>query len=438
MLEYLQAIILIFIEALCCIIFFDNFFEKRFSKTSKRKSVWIERGLFLILCVFFYMFATIFNDKYIIKTIAIVTTIVLVMFGVYNGKILQILFLSVVYYGFVLLIDRVLIIFVLHVMNSNIKDLWSDPIRTSIISLLAKNILFLWILFIKRRFNVLGNFSFITDIEWVRFLFFPLISIISMTAFAVERDVMGNDVLIVSFGLIFLNFLVFFMIQDIIKGEREKREIQLSNERTKNQILMYEYMEGVYDEQRKQLHDFKNHMACLQGLLEENAYIAASEYLRIVNDGWIDETNYINVNHPIVNSVLNQKYKQAHKKGIAMVMLVNNLNSIPMKDEDIVIILSNLLDNAIEACEKVTLQSKIIRVRFWYEDNSIFISTKNPVDNPPKMINGKIYTTKTDDKTHGIGLGNIKSVVEKYGGEDIYSCENGYFTHSVIVRDNIF
>ena len=116
MLEYLQAIILIFIEALCCIIFFDNFFEKRFLKTSKRKSVWIERGLFLILCVFFYMFATIFNDKYIIKTIAIVTTIVLVMFGVYNGKILQILFLSVVYYGFVLLIDRVLIIYPFHIL----------------------------------------------------------------------------------------------------------------------------------------------------------------------------------------------------------------------------------------------------------------------------------------------------------------------------------
>ena len=91
---------------------------------------------------------------------------------------------------------------------------------------------------------------------------------------------------------------------------------------------MTEYMEGVYDEQRKQLHDFKNHMSCIQGLLKNHAYVEANDYLRNMNENWIDEVDYINTNHVIANSVLNQKYKQARKKGIAMILSVNDLQGM--------------------------------------------------------------------------------------------------------------
>ncbi|MBQ6993407.1 MAG: GHKL domain-containing protein [Lachnospiraceae bacterium] len=199
---------------------------------------------------------------------------------------------------------------------------------------------------------------------------------------------------------------------------------------------MTEYMEGVYDEQRKQLHDFKNHMSCIQGLLKNHAYEEANDYLRNMNENWIDEVDYINTNHVIANSVLNQKYKQARKKGIAMILSVNDLQGIPLKDEDMVTLLANLLDNAIEACEKATKQAKMIHVRFWYENHNIYISTKNPVEQPLSIHNGKIQTTKADKKKHGIGLTNIRSVVEKYGGEDICSYQDGYFTHSIVIEKN--
>lgn len=433
MTEYLQALILTFIEALCCTIFFNTFFERRFAKTQHT----LDKLLFCILCMLFMGIAVISDDNYIIKAIAAIMIICGVMMGMYKGKWLQILFMSVIYYGFVLLIDRVVFIFVLYAMNIGEKEFWHNPIRATIISILAKNVLFLCILFLKRKFKEVGGFALITDREWIRFLFFPLVSIVCMITFAVKREAMGSDVLVVSFGLIFLNFLLFFMIQDIVKHESEKQEMRLSQERTKNQIAMYEYMEEIYDEQRKQLHDFKNHMACLQGLIKDKAYTQANEYLRTLNDDWVDEIDCINTNHAIVNSVLNQKYKLARKKGIAMILSVNDLQGITLKDEDIVTLLSNLLDNAIEACEKVTKQPKNIHVRIWREDNYIYISTKNPVDEPVRFQNGKIRTTKKNERFHGIGLSNIKNVVERYNGEDICSCQNGYFTHSIVIEKNV-
>lgn len=436
MTEYMQAFILTFIEAVCCTMFFGTFFEKRFIEEHRRAFTWVNKGLLGGICLLFMGISILCGENYIIKAIVVMITICVIMLCMYRGKVLQVLFLSVVYYGFVLLLDRVIFIFVLYAMNVREETFWSNPIRATMISLLAKNVLFLCIFCLKRKLKVIGDFSAISDKEWICFLFFPLISIICMTAFAVERREMGKEVLVVSFGLMFLNFLVFFIIQDIIRHEREKQEIQLLHERTKNQVVMYEYMEGVYDEQRKQLHDFKNHMSCVQGLLKNHAYEEANDYLRNMNENWIDEIDYINTNHVIANSVLNQKYKQARKKGIAMILSVNDLQGIPLKDEDIVTLLANLLDNAIEACEKATKQAKMIHVRFWYENHNIYISTKNPVEQPLSIHNGKIQTTKADKKKHGIGLTNIRSVVEKYGGEDICSYQDGYFTHSIVIEKN--
>ena len=223
MTEYMQAFILTFIEAVCCTMFFGTFFEKRFIEEHRRAFTWVNKGLLGGICLLFMGISILCGENYIIKAIVVMITICVIMLCMYRGKVLQVLFLSVVYYGFVLLLDRVIFIFVLYAMNVREETFWSNPIRATMISLLAKNVLFLCILCLKRKLKVIGDFSAISDKEWICFLFFPLISIICMTAFAVERREMGKEVLVVSFGLMFLNLLVFFIIQDIIRHEREKQ-----------------------------------------------------------------------------------------------------------------------------------------------------------------------------------------------------------------------
>lgn len=79
---------------------------------------------------------------------------------------------------------------------------------------------------------------------------------------------------------------------------------------------MYQSMETILREQRQKSHDYKNHLGCLLGILKEKDYDGMSSYLNTIYRDWIEETDYFNTNNMIVNSVLNQKMKQARKKGM--------------------------------------------------------------------------------------------------------------------------
>jgi len=76
----------------------------------------------------------------------------------------------------------------------------------------------------------------------------------------------------------------------------------------------------------------------------------------------------------IVNAILNTRYKEATDKGIVFVLKVNNLSNVKICEKDIVLILSNLLNNAIEVCERA--KEKVIKLKFMLEEEQIIISVK--------------------------------------------------------------
>lgn len=81
--------------------------------------------------------------------------------------------------------------------------------------------------------------------------------------------------------------------------------------------------------------------------------------------------------------------------------------------------MGNLLDNAIEACEKASENSRLIRVDIYTKMNNLIIKVANskPSQNPlEEKINNKGFTTKTETENHGFRLTNIKQTVEKYRG----------------------
>ena len=425
---YMQTVILIFIEALCCKIFFDTFLAKKFFQRR-----WISKIFFGVLLTGFIGISFLSAENPIVKAMFAIILISIIVYIQYRIGSVQTLFLSIVYYGLLISIDMIMLTVIQFTFDSRVKEIFNDPIKITILALMCKTILFLVIIFLNKVFKPYGSFNLITDKEWIRFLFFPIITIVCMFAFAFEGRESSKAVLVVSFALVLSNFLVFYIIGDIVEREKDIQEIRLSQERTKNQMDMYRQVESVYSEQRKKTHEFKNYLGCLHGLLATKKYLEAEKYVEGINHNWIEEIDYINTNNAIINSVLNQKFKQAKKKGIPMILAINDLGNIMVKDEDMVTLLANLLDNAIEAYEKVTKGSKLIKLRFLDEEGKITISVRNPVAEPVKIVNNEILTTKDDKNQHGIGLTNIQNVVNKYCGECIYSYNEGYFTHSILI-----
>ncbi len=95
------------------------------------------------------------------------------------------------------------------------------------------------------------------------------------------------------------------------------------------------------------------------------------------------------------------------------------------------IIIANLLDNAIEACEKCAGE-KIIRVQLRYQNEKLFIAVSNTYNGKVKGSKTLPETQKADVTRHGFGLKNIKSIVEKYNGTMVISPEEKFMVSIMI------
>lgn len=114
---------------------------------------------------------------------------------------------------------------------------------------------------------------------------------------------------------------------------------------------------------------------------------------------------------------------------------VNDLSGLTMSEEEIVTLLVNLLDNAIEACEKLE-DGRTIQFKMMLEDGQLILSCKNPVKEKVDIEGKRVPSSKKDRFNHGIGLMNIDSVIRKNGGTSIIKCEDGWFYFSAMVPLN--
>ena len=254
------------------------------------------------------------------------------------------------------------------------------------------------------------------DKIWGRFLFFPVFTIITIIAMIMtfqytKNEVQANVLYSISLGLAVMNIFVYFLINDIVTSEAKLHEKEVLGLQFKNQ----------------------NHILCIESLLKAHEYDKASKYVRNISNTFIGEKNVINTNHVIINAILNTKYQEAISKNIVFVFKVNDLSKIVIKDEDLVVILANLLNNAIEACEKCE-EKKTIKLKFVIEENLIVLSVKNTCSNLIIYSGNEIKTSKKDEpEMHGIGIKNIIQIVEKYNGEYDIKNENNEFSFSIII-----
>ena len=113
-------------------------------------------------------------------------------------------------------------------------------------------------------------------------------------------------------------------------------------------------------------------------------------------------------------------------------MAVNDLSGLTMGREEIVTLLVNLLDNAIEACEKLD-RNRLIQFKMMLEDGELTLSVRNPVKEPVTVKGKRIRTTKEDKNSHGFGMLNINNVIEKNHGTSFLECRDGWFYFSAVI-----
>ena len=426
--ELVKSISIIFYEALCCKMFAGVFLKQRTNKA------WYNVLSLLVLTICFVGIAmsSYMQGDYIMRAMSTIMTVFVFLMIFYSGKNLIKLFVSFIYYGLMISVDYFCFMVMEQVLSDHILE---NAVAQVLLVLLCKTVFFLVVLALNFLWKKQGNMFYIRNGEWCLILGFPFLTVVFIVTMLLtyEEEKSSVGYVVITMGLTIMNFFLFFLINHLSAREQKLSQIQLLQARNKQRMQTYQELSTHYQEQRKILHDYNNQIACVQGLLSEKKYDEATSYLNTFSHGLQNVVEHVDVNHPVLNVILNQKYKYAKDKGICILFLLNDLSCIWLEEQDIVILLSNLLDNAIEACEKVNSE-KIIRLKLLLETQQIVLSIQNPLkENLIIVDENRIKTSKKDSENHGIGLQNVKQVIDKYHGISGIHCEDKWFYYTAVI-----
>lgn len=432
MFVYIQSVLVVLLEILCCKIFFESFGSKR------KADAFFVNVAGIAALIFFSCFIAVFLDKHLIwKEIVIILVTAAIMFGLLNMSFLKSIILSALFQGLVLLVDYFVLLLNVAVFQSIVVIEQIYYVQGSLLVVLGKAILFLIVLLISRSIGRKSS-AVLLDSEWLRFLFFPIFTICTLIALVLTSGSIHNQetndlFFVIAFGLAGMNIVVFYLMNDILEREIQLRESKIFEMQVKNQTDMYRSVSENFDNQRKKTHEYKNQMMCIDALIEKREYGELEAYVQNICGKLNRELDAINTNHVIVNAIMNTKYQEALSKNILFVFQINDLSALKISDEDIVVILANLLNNAIEACEKYK-GKRIIKVKFVIEDENVILSVRNTHENNLVFRDNDIQTSKeTDMEEHGIGIRNIIQTIEKYGGSYVIRPDENEFYFSIVI-----
>lgn len=225
-----------------------------------------------------------------------------------------------------------------------------------------------------------------------------------------------------------ISMISVFTLYKVTKKSRETMETNLKLQQIEMENKLTENLEDVVNNLRSLRHDMNNHMGILQGLLSLGESQEALDYLNSISSELSVANQFVFVENKVLSVLINSKINKATTLGIPIETDIL-VNDFPLNDKDLCALIGNILENAIEAAEHakhphITFSMKKENQQFYVQCENTFLVT-------PILQNGEFLTTKENKKYHGIGIKNIKSIVETYHGRTIFSVDDLF--HILIV-----
>ena len=214
------------------------------------------------------------------------------------------------------------------------------------------------------------------------------------------------------------------------------KEAHLNLIRLRNELLNENLIEAklLYQLHGKLAHDIRAHLDVIYSLAKEEGSEKLCTYIESIHAPFIHTTSMVKSGDEYLSTILTVKKQQARSLGIAMDIDCDINPPLDIDPMDLTAIFSNLLQNAIEACEKIQPpKERYIEVYIKSQGEFISIRIENTVDGELMKQNKNMQTTKADKKMHGIGLQSVRSSVERYEGNIIFEHRHDTFVVSILL-----
>jgi len=246
----------------------------------------------------------------------------------------------------------------------------------------------------------------------------PLISVLSLAFLmkaTVEYEEIKGYILIGMLSIIISNIVTYFFCCEMNKQNEAKIRVKLLEKQNENALKSIEDSKAFVSQMRTVKHDIKNQLVTIANYIDSEKYEKAGDYIKSLTDNYLPGSReYINTDCDAFNAVINTKAIQCEAKGIFLEVKLSGEIRWYVKSVDLVGILGNLLDNAIEACEKTNI--KRICVEVSHKGDYLQLTVINTIASSVLKNNEQLATSKPDKAEHGIGLKSVKSIMKKYDG----------------------
>lgn len=211
-------------------------------------------------------------------------------------------------------------------------------------------------------------------------------------------------------------------------GRKNKRVIEYQNALMEQH---YAEVENMYRKMRGWRHDYHNHMQVLTAYLESGQVEKARNFLDEINDTLVKVDTVLKTGNTMVDAILNSKISLMHAKEIAVDATAKVPSELHVADIDLCVIIGNLLDNAMEACEALPKEQRFVRIYISVKETYLYMVFTNSAGKKQTKVGNLFASTKGSNR--GFGLSRVDELIEKYGGYLTRASEDGGYTTEVIL-----
>ncbi len=177
------------------------------------------------------------------------------------------------------------------------------------------------------------------------------------------------------------------------------------------------------EENRRLIHDFRQHLRTIDGLAQESGAAPVREYLgrvaQLTTDPYASEVSFCQ--NAAVDALLGFYYNMAIKSGINMTSRLILPDELPLTDVELCTVIGNLLENALEACERQQNNDRRILISSMVSGATFFLLVENSYDGVLEKRGELFLSRKSDSVRVGVGLASVRQIIEQTGGSlDIF------------------
>ena len=265
----------------------------------------------------------------------------------------------------------------------------------------------------------------------------PILSIVLAAIVVSSADISTFFMFLAIAIILGVDVLAFYLFDRLTAAHEHRLKSALHAQEKEYYLTQCRLMQESAGRVRSSRHDMKIHMAALKSFIAEGKTDSAAEYIDSFLGDIGESRPFSQTDCLALDSVINYKLRDIQNTDIRLALRLRVPPVLEIADADIVTIIGNLLDNALEAVAKTPPPAqKTLKLSVALDNEVLVIKTENTFNGEIREVAGQTLASLKDGSDHGHGLKNVKRSVDKYGGSMKSAHASGVFSVSILLYEN--